>query len=68
MLVSVDEIVCANCEHRFVYHGDRAITACDGGYMGTQNTRVRSEPGKAYCKCPGWVAGRLAWFPKGVPD
>lgn len=47
------------CGHRMVFHGDRAVAACDGGYAGTRPspsglvTLARSGP-HTLCHCPGW--------------
>lgn len=41
-----------------IYHGDRAVTACDGGYSGMQTSRFATGRG-SLCGCPGWKAGEL---------
>jgi len=49
-------VICGECGHPMVNHGDRAVAACDGGYD-TNSTRppVKGH-GKAVCPCPGWRA------------
>lgn len=41
------------CGHRFVNHGDRAITSCDGAYDGKATT-TRTGPATPLCDCRGW--------------
>jgi hypothetical protein len=52
--------LCAICEHPITFHGDRAITACDGGFTLNPTefltlTRRRNAVGPE-CGCPGWAA------------
>lgn len=45
-----------------VYHGDRAVAACDGGFSGMQLSSY-GHRGRGLCKCPGWKAGEsLSWL------
>ena len=56
-LNSALEVVCANCEHRWVMHGDRVLGACsedvpDPNRLGTLN----GHRYKTRCRCEGWKA------------
>lgn len=51
-------MTCAECGHDRVYHGDRAIVACDGGWKPAFATQMyrnweREGPGPV-CPCSGW--------------
>lgn len=51
--------ICTECGHRQVFHGDRAVTACDGGYGATDVNawmkRQNGQPGdRRVCSCSGW--------------
>lgn len=48
---------CAKCQHPIDWHGDRAISGCDGGYDGKELRRFRPYGDFAsvsLCNCPGW--------------
>lgn len=45
---------CAQCGHRWVNHGDRAVTACDGGYESLDQHNRLGLARIAVCSCPGW--------------
>lgn len=55
--------VTCTCGHSFDCHGDRAITACDGGLTlaqiapGTMRlfTKKKAGEGISLCSCRGWT-------------
>ncbi len=47
---------CAECAHPMAWHGDRAISSCDGGYNPTATHTRAGAPGPL-CRCSGWVRG-----------
>ncbi len=47
---------CEHCGHRMVHHGDRAITACDGGLISFAFYMPYGQVKRANCECPGWKA------------
>lgn len=57
---------CAACGHPDLFHGDRAIAACDGGYGLNAQGFLHMPGGNWYrrvgeygpgpeCGCPGWT-------------
>lgn len=48
--------MCKECEHPLLWHGDRAICACDGGWDRIQTFHRNVKPGEgvSLCPCPGW--------------
>lgn len=51
--------LCTECGHRALFHGDRAVTACDGGYtpIGANEWMMRqyhTTGDRRVCTCTGW--------------
>lgn len=51
-----DRSPCANCPHKGVNHGDRAVAACDGGVSANWKHLGLAAGGKlSVCHCPGFT-------------
>ena len=50
-------MICKQCEHPLDWHGDRAITACDGGWndLSKFSRFRRSGEPVSLCACTGWT-------------
>lgn len=48
-------MICSNCGHPLVNHGDRAIVACDGGVQSLNVYGAFHGTHTAVCHCPGWA-------------
>lgn len=51
------EVVCKDCRHPLGWHGDRAVSGCDGGWNRVHSVsrpRTKDDDGVAICSCFGW--------------